>query len=74
MREVKLNLTDEQIKDLNVQLNESPKLSLEEVAKLSGKSLRTIQRHIKDNVLEFEYLNGKKVVSQENFNNYLKRK
>lgn len=74
MRIVKLNLTDEQIKDLNVQLNESPRLSLEEVAKLSKKSLRTIQRHIKDNVLEFEYLNGKKVVSQENFNNYLKRK
>lgn len=71
---ITFNLNKEQIEDLKNQLNESPKLSLEEVAKLSGKSLRTIQRHIKDNVLEFECLNGKKVVSQENFNNYLKRK
>jgi len=73
LQKIELYVTPEVAANIKSQIENSEKLSLEEVAKLSGSSLRTIQRHVKDKILEYEYYNGKKVVTKENFNNYLKR-
>lgn len=70
---IPIYLTPEVAEDIRAQIELSESLSLKEVSELSGISLRTIQRHIKDNILPYEKRKGKKVVTRENFNKYLKR-
>lgn len=74
MKEIKIYVPDDDAELIKEQQKEaSARLSLQQVAKLSGHSLRTIQRHITEKLLEYEWYNGKRVVTKENFKKYLKR-